>query len=74
MSTQLTPDDTTYTLLINEQQRRVIHAALACYISEGFDTEVNEFGDIVAISLQDMLNPGGPVGPLSTTAINSFVL
>jgi hypothetical protein len=64
----------TYTILIDEQQREVLQNALACYISDGFDDEVDSNGCAVARMLKDMLDPTGLAGPLSTTAINSFVL
>lgn len=65
----------TYTLLIDEQQRSVMHKALQHYIASGLNVEIDGwYENNVAASMCDMLNPDGTTGPLSTTAINSFVM
>ena len=77
MSTQtLAPLDATYTVLLNEQQRQVIFAALKTYISAlpGELHARDEFGNSAPNSLEDMFDLEGTAGPLSTTALNSFVL
>lgn len=74
MDTQLIPK-VTYTLTIDEQQRRVIHAALRTYISATPNGGAHdEFGSHVAGSLEDMFDPEGTVGPLSTTGVNGLTL
>ena len=76
MSTNTAPNDVTYNICINEQQRRVIHAALRTYISAqpGNQAERDEFGNHVAASLEDMFDMHGTTDALSTTGLNSFVL
>lgn len=76
MSTNTVPNEVTYDICINEQQRRVIHAALRTYISAqpGEQAERDEFGNHVAASLEDMFDLDGTAGALSSTGLNSFVL
>ena len=64
----------TYTILINERQRHYLHLALSQFIAEDPGEELDEYGQDIPTSLEDMLNPNGTVGPLSTTALNSFVI
>lgn len=75
------PDPHTYTIVINERMRRLIHMGLIelesnaeneCCASEESPTE-DDFE--VIRSMQDMLDPNGTVGPLVANGEhNCFVL
>ena len=85
MSTQHTPVinprtlvDTTYTVVIDERQRRLIHLALVTLtesLEDFFNEQMEEGDDAILRSLEDMLDPEGSTGPLGPSpAVNSFVL
>ena len=67
----------TYAILINEQQRRLLHIILkesAEHIMSGEDTPFNDEEEEEILCLEDLFNPEGSVGPLKTEGLNSFVL
>jgi hypothetical protein len=67
------PDPHTFTVVINERQRKLIHRALRLLLQDTDDAPSCEIE--LAESLEDMLNPKGSTGPLvASPAINSFVL
>ena len=78
------PDPHTYTIVINERMRRLLHMGLGELDSNvrneccASDDPVTEDDIEVINSLQDMLDPNGTVGPLVPNGhlrvINSFVL
>ena len=72
------PDPHAYNIVINEHQRRILHAALSALIEkceDCTDDQVLPGDDEVMLSLQDMLDPNGSTGPLEPhPAVNAFVL
>ena len=58
----------TYTIIIDEQQRAVIQAALKHYIKEDCAYETDSEGLVVAPLLKDMLLADN----LNTTGVNNF--
>jgi len=71
-------DPHTYTVLINERQRKMLHRAVQVLIEEengGGDPQYDEDDYDVLVSLEDMLNATGSTGPLAPSpCVNSFVL
>lgn len=66
-------DPYTYTVVINERQRKLIHRALRLLLRDTEDAPSCEIE--LTESLEDMLNPKGSTGPLAASpGINSFVL
>lgn len=74
----LLPDPNTYTIVINERQRKLIQLALDELIvnrEDYTDDQVEEGEDEVLEFLADMFNPEGSTGPLAISpAVNGFVL
>lgn len=74
----LLPDPNTYTIVINERQRKLIQMALEALITsrEGLTDEQVETGDDEVLEcLADLFNPSGSTGPLAISpAVNGFVL
>lgn len=78
------PDGATYTIVINERMRRLLHASVKALIIAQLDDEdaatpearlEQQTDDEVLESMLDMLDPNGSVGPLHPhPAINSFVM
>lgn len=72
------PDPSTYTLVINERMRKLLHmmsAELAGRINDGEDVPIDDADKEVVISMADMLDPEGSIGPLAPSpAVNGFVL
>lgn len=81
MSTQTNPRneaDVTYTIVINERQRKLIQLALNELIAsreDYTDDQVEEGDDEALESLADMFDPNGSVGPLAPSpAVNGLTL
>jgi hypothetical protein len=70
--------DVTYTIVISEQQRRLLQAGMTALIEkceDYTDDQVAPGDDEAMLSLQDMLDPNGSVGPLAPSpAINGLTL
>ena len=63
----------TYTIVISEKQRLAIHAALVMFISNDPGEELDEYGNDIPTSLEDMFNPLSDI-PLSTVALNGLTM
>lgn len=81
MSTQANPRneaDVTYTIVINERQRKLIQQALSDLIvnrEDYTDDQVEEGDDEALESLADMFDSNGSVGPLAPSpAVNGLTL
>lgn len=81
MSTQTNPRneaDVTYTLVINERQRKLIQLALNELIAsreDYTDDQVEEGDDEALESLADMFDPNGSAGSLAPSpAVNGLTL
>jgi hypothetical protein len=72
------PDPNTYTVVINERMRRLIHTALGELIAKREDLTNNQVipgDDEVLESLVDLFDNNGSTGPLEPSpAVNGFVL
>jgi hypothetical protein len=66
----------TYDIRISERQRFYLQRGLQKLMSAYGDEcyELDEFGNDIVKSMEDLLNPQGSVGPLHSTGINSFVV
>lgn len=65
-----------YNIRISEQQRRIIHEAMCCLIANGFNEELDDYGQPVAKDLMHLFenDPNSASGLLSTTGLNLFIL
>jgi hypothetical protein len=73
--TLATDDKTTYTIVIDERQREILHRATQGLIdqeNDGGDPHYNEADYEILESLEDMLNSEGSLGPLTPSPCVSW--
>lgn len=64
----------TYDIRISERQRHYLHLAMKKFIEAGSEYEEDEYGNDVATTLEELLDPNGLAGPLALGCINCFVV